>query len=83
MQKKQGLYVVVDMVAEKDSPVFQEANDRTARRVFASMLKNVQYPSDFTLRRVGWIQGGHLIPDVEHNLEDTIETEVDDAESNV
>lgn len=78
MEKPQGLYVVTDTAAEKDSPVFQESNDRTAKRVFAEMLKNVQYPGDFTLRRVGWIQDGVIIPDVEINLEDTINSEVEE-----
>lgn len=78
-----GLYVITDTAAEKDSPVFQEANDRTAKRVFLGLLKNVQYPSDFTLRRVGWIENGVLIPDVEISLEDTLETEDDNAKSDV
>lgn len=73
-----GLYIITDTVAEKDSPVFQEANDRTAKRVYAEMLKQVQYPGDFQLRRVGWIENGVLIPDVEISLQDTLETEVEE-----
>lgn len=74
--KAEGLYIITDNVAEKDSPVMQEPNDRTARRRFAELMKGVQFPSDFSLRRVGWIENGVLIPDVEISLQDTIETEV-------
>lgn len=73
----EGLYIITDNVAEKDSPVFQERNDRTAKRQFLEVIKTVQYPSDYSLRRVGWIEDGVLIPDVEINLEDSIETEVE------
>lgn len=75
MKNAEGLYVITDNVAEKDSPVMQEPNDRTARRRFAELMKTVQYPSDFSLRRVGWIENGVLIPDVEISLQDNLDTE--------
>lgn len=76
---KKGLYVVYDKVAESYSPVFQETNDRTAKRSFLQQIKQSPYPGDYELDRVGWISETVLIPDFEPNLEmDTIDTEVDE-----
>lgn len=78
MAKAQGIYTITDTVAEMDSPVFQQANDVLARREFSAFLKKVPYPADYTLKRLGWVENGLLVPDVEISLEDTINTEVEE-----
>lgn len=75
---KKGLYVVVDNVAESYSPVFQEINDRTAKRSFLQQIKQSPYPGDYSLQRVGWIEGSLIISDFEPSIEDTIDTEVNE-----
>lgn len=75
---KKGLYVVYDKMAESYSPVFQETNDRTAKRSFLQQVKQSPYPADYELIRVGWIEKAVIQPDYETNIEDTIMTEVEE-----
>lgn len=74
---KKGLYRVYDKLADSYSPVFQETNDRTAKRSYLQQIKQSPYPGDYALIRVGWIDGEVLYPDFERSIEDTIDTEVD------
>lgn len=48
-----NLYSVYDKVAEQAGPIFQAVNDGVALRQFKNVLKGVDAPDDFELRRIG------------------------------
>lgn len=75
---KKGLYRIYDKVADTYSPVFQETNDRTAKRSYLQQLKQSPYPGDYALVRVGWVDEIVLLPDFEPDIQDCIDSEVHD-----
>jgi len=65
LQKPYEIYVIEDMICEKVGPVFQVENEIVARRWFKTFLDKQEFPNDFTLIRVGYLQGKELTPELQ------------------
>lgn len=65
--RKYGVYVTRDLLAERDAVPWCSANDRTAIRAFQHSLRDSSYPQDYQLLRIGYIFSDEdeytLIPD--------------------
>lgn len=53
--RKFGVYVTRDLLAQRDAVPWCSANDRTAVRAFQHSLRESPYPHDYQLLRIGYV----------------------------
>lgn len=56
MVNKVGIYLIRDVVAEDDGPLFEAVNDEVAKRSFYNLIKqNNINPNEYQLIRLGYV----------------------------
>lgn len=65
MENAVELYLIRDLLAEENGPVFQSKNEAVAVRQFKQIMKDVSDPTEYALYRVGYItKDAEIIPEL-------------------